>query len=222
MIGGLVYKEWIKTRWAVLLLTLLGLGVTGYALLSLGRIVAVRGVAHLCEVLLSKDVLLLDALKYQPILCGLVLAVVQWAPEMVQKRLKLTLHLPLPLGRIAFVMLSYGVVILGLLFLVQMLILWGYLSRILAPELVTHLLVSVAPWFLAGWTMYGVATWVVVEPTWRGRLLFMLVGYGVVSLYFVAETPRAYQDLLWVIGLWSLLLCYVAILSIYRFKEGVQ
>lgn len=222
MIGGLVYKEWIKTRWAVLLLTLLGLGVTGYALLSLGRIVAVRGAAHLWEVLLSKDVLLLDALKYQPILCGLVLAVVQWAPEMVQKRLKLTLHLPLPLGRIAFVMLSYGVVILALLFLVQMLILWGYLSRILAPELVTHLLVSVAPWFLAGWAMYGVVTWVVVEPTWRGRLLFMLVGYGVVSLYFVAETPRAYQDLLWVIGLWSLLLCYVAILSIYRFKEGVQ
>ena len=70
--------------------------------------------------------------------------------------------------------------------------------------------------------MYGVATWVVVEPTWRGRLLRMLVSYGVVSLYFVAETPRAYQDLLWVVGLWSLLLCYVAILSIYRFKEGVQ
>lgn len=222
MIGGLIYKEWIKTKWAVLLLTLLGLGVTGYALLSLGRIVAVRGEAHLWEVLLSKDVLLLDALKYQPILCGLVLAVVQWAPEMVQKRLKLTLHLPLPLGRIAFVMLSYGVVVLGLLFLVQLLILWGYLSRILAPELVTHLLVSVAHWFLAGWAMYGVATWVVVEPTWRGRLLFMLVSYGVVSLYFVAETPRAYQDLLWVIGLWSLLLCYIAILSIYRFKEGMQ
>ena len=57
-------REWIKTKWAVLLLTLLGLGVTGYALLSLGRIVAVRGEAHLWEVLLSKDVLLLDALKY--------------------------------------------------------------------------------------------------------------------------------------------------------------
>ena len=222
MIGGLLYKEWVKTRWAVLLLSLLGLGVVGYALLSLERIVSVRGVSHLWEVLLSKDVLLLDALKYQPILCGLVLAVVQWAPEMVQKRLKLTLHLPLPLERIAFVMLTYGVLMLGLFFLVEMLILWGYLSSILAPELVTHLLVSVGPWFLAGWGMYGVTTWVVVEPTWWGRLLCMLVSYGVCCLYFVTTTPRAYQDLLCEMGLWSVLLCYVAILSIYRFKEGVQ
>ena len=70
--------------------------------------------------------------------------------------------------------------------------------------------------------MYGVTTWVVVEPTWRGRLLCMLVSYGVCCLYFVTTTPRAYQDLLCEMGLWSVLLCYVAILSIYRFKEGVQ
>ena len=222
MIQGLLYKEWIKTRWALLVLYIVGLAITAYALLTLQRVITLRGAAHLWEILLSKDVLFLNVLQYQPLFTGLVLAVTQFAPEMTRKRLKLTLHLPMNQGTIALTMLTYGVGVLGLLCLTQHLMLALYLRSILAPELVTHLLVSTAPWFIAGFTAYGLTALVVLEPTWRRRVLYILLSYALVHFYFISTTPRFYQEALLPMGLVTLLLCYVSILSIQRFKEGVQ
>lgn len=222
MIQGLLLKEWIKTRWTLLVLYLVALGITIYALLTMQRVITVRGVEHLWIILLSKDVLFVDALKYQPLLTGLILAVVQFAPEMVQKRLKLTLHLPVAQHTIATTMLTYGVGVLVLLLGIQSLILYGYLSSVLAPELVTHIMVSVAPWLMAGLAAYGLGALIVLEPTWRRRLLYLVMSYGVMSLYFISTTPRFYQDVLLWMALLTVVLCYFSFLSISRFKEGVQ
>lgn len=58
-----------------------------------------QGGSHLWEILLSRDVVFIETLTYIPLLAGLLLAIVQFVPEMQQKRLKLTLHLPYPQNR---------------------------------------------------------------------------------------------------------------------------
>lgn len=222
MIQGLLLKEWIKTRWTILVLTLVGLGATIYALLTMQRVINLRGVEHLWIILLSKDVLFVEAIKLIPLLSGLVLAVVQFAPEMIQKRLKLTLHLPVAENTIATTMLTYGLGVLLVLSGLEALILTVYLSSVLAPELVEHIMVSVLPWLMAGLAAYGLTSLIVLEPTWRRRILYGVMSYGVLSLYFISSTPRFYEDALLPMALVTLLLCYFSFLSISRFKEGVQ
>lgn len=222
MYRGLIQKEWIKTRWALLALLLIGIGATAYDLITLHRVITLKGVAHLWEILLSKDVIFFSAIKYQPLLTGIVIAVTQFVPEMTQKRLKLTLHLPLKESHITATMLVYGVVCSLLLYLLQTLLIYGYTSYHLAPQLVAHLLISIAPWLLAGLASYGLSALIVLEPTWRLRVIYLLTAYGVCKLFFVITTPRAYQDMLLTLLALVGILSFSAFVSVRRFKDGIQ
>ncbi len=42
MIQAIFYKEWIKTRWYLLLATLFMIGITGYSMLRIGRTIAIQ------------------------------------------------------------------------------------------------------------------------------------------------------------------------------------
>ena len=52
--------------------------------------------AHVWEVMLQRDVIFIDMLQYIPLIAGILMAIVQFVPEMQRKCLKLTLHLPYP------------------------------------------------------------------------------------------------------------------------------
>lgn len=98
--------------------------------------------------MLEKEVVFIDILQYLPALLGVLLAVVQFVPEMAQKRLKLTLHLPFPQWKMILLMSGIGLGALALLFIVQTAVLWGYFHALLAPELVARILLTALPWYL--------------------------------------------------------------------------
>ena len=129
-------------------------GATAYALLRVQRVITFKGAAHVWEVMLEKEVVFIDILQYLPALLGVLLAVVQFVPEMAQKRLKLTLHLPFPQWKMILLMSGIGLGALALLFIVQTAVLWGYFHALLAPELVARILLTALPWYLAGLTLY--------------------------------------------------------------------
>ena len=105
---AIFYKEWIKTRRYFPIALTVSVIFIIYALLGVQRVINFRGVAHLWEILLSRDVVFIETLTYIPLLAGLLLAIVQFVPEMQQKRLKLTLHLPYPQNRMLMLMLIAG------------------------------------------------------------------------------------------------------------------
>lgn len=90
-----------------------------------------------------------------PLLAGLLLAIVQFVPEMQQKRLKLTLHLPYPQNRMLMLMLIAGLSELIVIYLIDYLILYVYLQNILAPELTDRILLTSLPWYIGGITAYS-------------------------------------------------------------------
>ena len=104
MIKAIFYKEWIKMRCFYPLSALFLFGATAYALLRVQRVITFKGAAHVWEVMLEKEVVFIDILQYLPALLGVLLAVVQFVPEMAQKRLKLTLHLPFPQWKMILLM----------------------------------------------------------------------------------------------------------------------
>lgn len=115
---ALLFKEWIKTRWILLLIfAVFALGMA-YIALRISSASRNVGIPHLWEVFIQKNVVLLDQLKMFPLLAGIILGIAQFIPEMVKKRFKLTLHLPLGENRIIFLMLAYGFTALLLAFAV--------------------------------------------------------------------------------------------------------
>lgn len=222
MIKAIFYKEWIKMRWFCLVAALFLAGFTAYALLRVQRVITFKGAAHIWEVMLEKEVVFIDILQYLPVLLGVLLALVQFIPEMTHKRLKLTLHLPFPQRKMILLMMSVGLAALAVLSAVQAFVLWCYFHTLLAPELVSRILLTSLPWYLAGLALYPLAAWVCLEPTWRWRVADILVAVGVCRLFFLSETPQAYDGMLpWLL---ALLLCvlFFPLLSVYRFKQGCQ
>ena len=222
MIKAIFYKEWIKMRWFCLVAALFLAGFTAYALLRVQRVITFKGAAHIWEVMLEKEVVFIDILQYLPVLLGVLLALVQFIPEMTHKRLKLTLHLPFPQRKMILLMMGVGLAALAVLSAVQAFVLWCYFHTLLAPELVSRILLTSLPWYLAGLALYPLAAWVCLEPTWRRRVADILVAVGVCRLFFLSETPQAYDGMLpWLL---AVLLCvlFFPLLSVYRFKQGCQ
>ena len=222
MIKAIFYKEWIKMRWFCLVAALFLAGFTAYALLRVQRVITFKGAAHIWEVMLEKEVVFIDILQYLPVLLGVLLALVQFIPEMTHKRLKLTLHLPFPQRKMILLMMGVGLAALAVLSAVQAFVLWCYFHTLLAPELVSRILLTSLPWYLAGLALYPLAAWVCLEPTWRRRVADILVAVGVCRLFFLSETPQAYDGMLPWLALLLVCSLFFPLLSVYRFKQGCQ
>lgn len=222
MIKAIFYKEWIKMRCFYPLSALFLFGATAYALLRVQRVITFKGAAHVWEVMLEKEVVFVDILQYLPALLGVLLAVVQFVPEMAQKRLKLTLHLPFPQWKMILLMSGIGLGALALLFIVQTAVLWGYFHALLAPELVARILLTALPWYLAGLTLYLLTAWICLEPTWKRRLANLLIAVGVCRIFFLSDTPQAYDGMLSWLALLLVCSLFFPLLSVYRFKQGCQ
>lgn len=220
--NAIFYKEWIKTRWYLLLAGVVTLGFAGYSMLRINRVVELKGVEHVWEVMLQRDAVFVDLLQYIPLLVGLLLAVVQFVPEMHRKCLKLTLHLPYSQLRMVASMLFYGLLSLIVCFALNFLLMTVYLESILASELVRHILLTAVPWYLAGVSAYLLVSWVCLEPAWKRRILNLIITVLVLRVFFLSATPEAYNSFLPWLTLYILLIAGFSWLSVIRFKEGKQ
>ena len=222
MIKALFYKECIKTRWYLLLATLASLGVTGFLMLRIGRAITLKGADHIWQAMILKDGVFIDMLQYIPLLIGILLAVVQFAPEMQRKCLKLTLHLPCSQLKMLFAMLCFGMIGLTGCFATNFLVMGFFLPVHFAAEMVRHILLTALPWYVAGYAGYLFISWVCLEPVWKVRIFNLIVSVLVFRIFFLAPAAEAYDSFLpWLI-LYTLLASCLSWISVTRFKEGKQ
>lgn len=222
MIQAIFYKEWIKTRWYLLLATLFMIGITGYSMLRVSRVIAMQGIDHLWVVMVQKDAIFVDLLQYVPLLTGILLAAVQFFPEMQRKCLKLTLHLPYSQKKMILAILAFGLLALAACFATSFIIMGIYLPQHFTGELVRHILLSAVPWFLAGGAGYLFVAWICLEPTWKRRVLNLIIAALICRIYFLAPAPEAYNSFLPVLTLYTLPIASLSWISVVRFKAGKQ
>jgi len=222
MIKAIFYKEWIKMRWFCLVAALFLAGFTAYALLRVQRVITFKGAAHIWEVMLEKEVVFIDILQYLPVLLGVLLALVQFIPEMTHKRLKLTLHLPFPQRKMILLMMGVGLAALAVLSAVQAFVLWCYFHTLLAPELVSRILLTSLPWYIGGITAYSLTSWICLEPTWKRKILNFFISCGIIRIFFLSNVPQAYDGFIWILLLFTGFTFILPWLSVTRFKAGKQ
>ncbi len=219
---AILMKEWLKTRRVFLVSLLLAIAVAGYAVLMMNRLIELKGVDHLWLIMLLKDNTFVDIIKYIPLVIGIAIAVAQMVPEMTQKRLKLTLHLPYPQRRLVSLMLLTGVLELLVIYLIQIVILAVYDSTILPRELVCRVLLTTLPWYFAGFTAYLFTTSICLEGTWKMRVILGLLCIASLMIYFLQPALEAYNGMLLVMLVFTFLLTLLSFGSVIRFKEGRQ
>lgn len=219
---ALIFKEWVKTRKVFFICLAFAVCVTLYAVLMMKRLIELKGVEHLWLIMLLKDNTFIDIIKYVPMVVGLAVGVAQMAPEMAQKRLKLTLHLPYPQMKLVGLMLLTGLMELLVIYLVQGVIIAVFDSTVIPSELVSRIMLTTLPWFFAGFTAYLFVTAICLEGTWRRRVIMALLGIAVLMVYFLQPVPEAYNGMLFLLIVVTLLLSLLSFGSIDRFKEGRQ
>ncbi len=218
----ILYKEWLKSRWFLLAIIAVFAGVFFYCFLNLSKVVEIRGGALLWEAMVEKDAVLLDILRFVPAVAGALLAAVQFLPEVQHKRLKLTLHLPYPQGKMLLWMLGYGLVLLTLIFALFTLISALLLGQWIPGELVSRIIRTTLVWYLAGWAAYLFTAAVCLEPTWRMRVVILIIAAAFIRLLFLSEVPEAYNGFLPWLVLYVAASAILVFHGVARFKEGFQ
>jgi hypothetical protein len=216
----LFFKEWIKSRWALLVTLLVFAGIIAYTFIYMSTELRVLGAGMVWESIIQKGTTHFDYLKYLFLLSGIVLAVVQYAPEMINKRLKLTLHLPLPEYRIVLSMLLFGALSLALLFLLAYGAVSVGVNRYYPAEIAQWNLAAILPWLWGGLAAYLLTAWISIEPVWRQRLFNTVIALCLLKIFYFDELPGAYTPLLPYLIIFCILSMAFTFYSIIRFKEG--
>ncbi len=220
-IRPLLYKEWIKSRTVALIAFGVALLCLFYSLYNFRTALHLKGVAHLWSVMIDRDALFVERMRHIPMLLGCVVAIAQMVPEVLQKRLKLTLHLPITDARGTCYMLLFGVGIIVVYIAIMLIGIASYYGCYMPRELLLRILRSMIPWCLAGPSAYFLTSWVILEGRLMQRIVALLISVGLLLLYFSAQIPEAYPA-----GMMATLLLLTVFSSILplhavnRFRKG--
>jgi hypothetical protein len=222
MLQSLFFKEWVKSRWALLVTLLVFAGVIAYSFISISTGLRLTGAGMVWEGIVQKGFTYFDYIKYLPLFAGVLLALVQYAPEVVNKRFKLTLHLPLPEYKTMLAMLAFGVLGLAVIFLASYFTIALGLRRYFPVEIVQWNLAAVRPWLWGGIAAYLLSAWACLEPVWRQRIFDALIACGLLALFYFDAIPGAYAPFFPCLLLLVALSVSFSFYSLIRFKDGEQ
>lgn len=223
MFSALFYKEWIKTRRVILLSGIILISLIIYTFINTGQSFRVGGAVQAWTNIILKDIPILPSIiKWFPLLAGVLLGLVQFIPEMTDKRLKLTLHLPLPETKILSSMLLYGIIILAVFFLLMYLTLLIGLQSYYPAEIIKAMTWQILPSLLGGITSYFFAAWICLEPVWRQRVFNALIATGGLALFWIDAKSGAYSSFTLYLVLIILIGFFFPFYSTARFKDGAQ
>lgn len=217
---SVVYKEWLKIRWFLIGYTLLGILGIGYLFLTVKHGFDFNGGKNVWNIILYQGNQFFSPLKYVPLVGGLAIAIAQYFPETVNKRIKLTFHLPLRENKALLMMHGFGAGCLLLSFVIILALFSGFSLIYFPVQMVTDSLISISPWVLAGFSGYFLGALIILEPRWMFRFYYSLVGSFFLTIYFAPAPIAAYGPA--IPGLFALTaaLSIALLFSAYRFRKG--
>jgi hypothetical protein len=223
MYKALFYKELIKSGRVLLLLLVVLIAVSVYTIINVNQMFRIEGSVQVWSNIIIKEMTLLPfVVRFFPLLAGVMLAIVQFAPEMTDKRLKLTLHLPLPEAGVVSTMLLFGLLALSILLIVLYITLIAFLLPIFTKEILLATTWIFAPCMLGGLLAYLLTTWVCFEPVWKQRAVNSGISTGIVCLFFMQAKPGAYIPFIFILLFITLCVYVFPFYSVARFKDNEQ
>ena len=218
MLKAIFFKEYLKIRgpW----LTLIALNGLLMAFIAVGtrRLFAMDHAEIVWYRVLHLGQIHYGHLKYAPVLTGLLLACIQYLPEMTGERLRLSLHLPVSPHKLILAHVVVGLTAVGLIFGFDLFALAMITARYFPAEAVRTAILTVIPWVMAGTAAYLGVTLGLLEPGYRMKLFNLAATAGVIGLFLRTAEPGGYFHLLFYLALPVLLMIPAVLLPAYRFR----
>ena len=220
MYKAILYKEWIKIKWVLVGFAAICLAVLVYIGLDSRHNIEMSGAIKTWLLIIQRKVLYYSLLKYIPLFAGIALAVAQFVPEMTKNRFRLSFHLPIDEKRMLLFM-----ILIGLLtnMLVYILIIVGLMitgSAFYPQEIVLSSLITVTPWLLAGIAGYLAASMIVIESTWKNRIILSIISIAYFNLLFLENGYNEYRFSFWNYFIVVILFSITILLPGYRLRKG--
>lgn len=217
---SMVLKEGLKLRWAFLAALVVNSGFCLKILLDIRQQMAAEHAEMVWYQMIHLQTVAQDALRQLPLLTGLALAAAQFVPELLGRRMRISLHLPV--SRDA--MLLYGLIV-GMVHVLAVSLLVAVLTAATMllyypAETAWAVLRTMLPWNLAGLLAYFAGASVLLDPAWPRRLFLVFVFGTLISGLLMGHGYDWFTPVLpWLIGLIPL-----ALLGVFesgrRFQQG--
>ena len=159
-------------------------------------------------------------LKFVPVVGGLVISLAQFFPETVNKRIKLTFHLPLNENKALLTMMLYGVICLLLCFVLQFVIFLAASYIYFPSNIFVPALSSVLPWFLGGFVVYNFTGLIVLEPVWKYRVFYLVVAVLFIPVFMQNSQTGGYAQINLTLIILTLTTSFSLLFPGYRFRKG--
>jgi hypothetical protein len=218
LLKPIYFKEFLKIRWLWLTLVALNGLIMAYIYVETRRLFVLDHAEIVWYRVMHLSQIHYSLLKYAPVITGLLLAAIQYLPEMVGERLRLSLHLPVSPHRLIMAHVLVGLTALGLVIALDLSALSLITARFFPAEAVATALWTALPWCLAGVAAYLGVTLALLEPGYRLKLFNLAVAAGVAGLFLLSAAPGGYLFQLAHLAPFLLLLIPAVLLPAYRFR----
>jgi len=161
-----------------------------------------------------------EVLKFFPTLCAITIALAQFLPEIHRKKFRIPLHLPINQNKMVLLYLLVG---LSLLTIINILYLSGlYLtSSTFYPDIITNSsIINSMTWILASYIIYNAIAAIMIEPYLKRKSFIFILFLLISSMLFINQEYEAYNNVFLFYTCIFFLSFSVALLSLYRFKNG--
>ncbi|HID38825.1 MAG TPA: hypothetical protein EYP36_04850 [Calditrichaeota bacterium] len=222
MYKAIFYKEWIKLRASFFVLLIISLLFLVQILLIVSYNARVYGEEIYWYNVIFRNDLFYDSLFYLPLLIGLIVLVVQFAPEIAADRLKLTLHLPAKDRFILLSTVSVGTILILILFMFIVLGLYIVTLFFFPWQIYYSALLTMLPKFLAGLALYWAGTMIFVESMWIKRIILTIIALLFIQTLFLGNYIEIYTRIIAAMFIISLILSISILISGHRYRRGVR
>lgn len=222
MFKALFYKEWIKLRLWWSLLALANLGFALFIGLRLRHVFQFYDASVVWSNWIFKGYLFFGYYETVPLLLGILLALLQFLPEVQSFRIRLVLHLPLGETRAVALHLAAGLLLLSALLAPAAAVFSGFGACYFPLEFQGHLWLTLLPWLLGGYASYLFVTAALLEADWINRAVLLLLGGATLRLLYQEQFYATYLRLLPALVLWTAWLFALPLFSSYRYRKGLS
>ena len=159
-----------------------------------------------------------DSLVYVPVITGILVACIQYLPEMWGERLKLSLHLPMSPHILILIHVWVGLVALVLALLPDMATLVWVTGQYFPIQAVATSVQTALPWFMAGIAAYLGATLVILEPHYKRKGFNLALGAGCIAIYLKPAEPGSYAHITLFLLIPLICMAVSVLLPAFRFR----
>ncbi len=190
------YKEAIKTRYMMAFLFVFNILYMAWNFISLRRLF----MQDHSEVVWYRTVNLGQIpyadMMFIPCITAAIFCIFQFLQEMRDGRIRIALHAPCDSNLIILLHALFGMLFLSAIFVCDALILYTGMVHYYPPEVGISALITVLPWFIAGFYVYLGGAFVLLEPQPKRKILAAIVYLGLCLPLFLYKNAGFYGDIL--------------------------